>query len=130
MKTIKIVPDYLNGQPYEHLYAKERLVEWFNGWYFHGILETDLGYDKGDFLDLPEEYIVEQQVYDNKVFKCSNLNGEFKCEIEGIPYECVGYFYTVEENGRKMQRGYVCKLTDFDARQDAKRHYDKKDTWI
>lgn len=131
MTTINIVPDYLNGQPYEHQYDDAQLITWGNGWYFHGKLDSDLGYDKGSILDLPEEYTVKQhQPSKDRFVMHSNLNGIFKCNVEGIPYECIAYLYTTEENGYHYQRGYVCKSTDSEAIEDAKRHYYSKDSYI
>lgn len=123
MMTINIVPDYLNGQPYEHQHEDARLITGGNGWFFHGELDFDLGYDKGRILDLPEEYTIKQYYPSKDKFKVhSNLNGIFKCNVEGIPYECIAYLYTIEENGYYYQKGYVCKSTDHEAIKDAKRY--------
>lgn len=121
MITIKIVPDYLNRQEYDHQYEDARLTTWGNGWFFHGNLDIDLGYDKGKFLDLPEEYTIKQYYPQKDKFKThANLNGIFKCKVEGIPYECIAYLYTKDNHGYYYQKGYVCKSTDFEAIEDAK----------
>ena len=118
-----------------------------NWWYFHGKLETILGYDKGimykcnSFKEVP---IVDSAYFRNgiwhaecetlKLRKEAYLNGEFPVEVDTISKPCVGFFWTTDEHPYEVttktgdlwagtmyyQRGLVCLKDDVKACNYAK----------
>lgn len=108
MEMIKLIP--ANGcckEPPPGVY----FGDW---WYFHGELSYRLGYDKGF-----------------SVGPLSNINSIIDVKVEGIPEECIGFFWTSEMvPGDIIQRGLVCLKSDREGCMWARDKYNKKPKFI
>ena len=145
------------GIPKKDKYKEEELDN-NSGWYLHGKLEKDVGYDKAiavncKTLGISKEtrHIIERWKIGGKNYiRLQNnlprfemhFNGIINVEVEGVPYRCKGYFWTVMEekditviNMEKyeqlditiwLQRGLVCYANDTEANKYALQHYKSK----
>ena len=119
-------------------------------WYLHGKLEEKFGYDKAVVINLSEfpEYLGKtlewktiigdhsdvDEFIESKVMK---VNGIIPVKVSTVIENCIGYFWTTDEQeitatnkrGEKLkfntwaQRGLVCLENDNEANNYAKKAY-------
>ena len=132
MKKIKILPDYaFNEEAYNNVPKEIReIVESHkyshcSGWYLHGRLEDEIGYDIAYFYDVPNELLKESadwcairgsrneygkaygELRSDKKTLVPHINGVYECEVYGTDVPCVGYFWTTGEQDVDFGNGIV-----------------------
>ena len=133
MEKIKILPNYaFNEEAYNNVpkeireIVESRKYSHCSGWYLHGHLEDEMGYDIADFYDVPNELLKESadwctirgRISDNfekaygelrsdKKTLVPHINGVYECEVYGTDEPCVGYFWTTDEQDVDFGNGIV-----------------------
>lgn len=133
MEKIKILPDFsFNEEAYNNVPKEIRKIVESNkyshcsGWYLHGHLQNEMGYDIADFYDVPNELLkesadwctIKRGISDNyekaygelrsdKKTLVPYINGVYECEVYGTDVPCVGYFWTTEEEEVDFGNGIV-----------------------
>ena len=132
MKKIKILPDFsFNEEAYNNVPKEIReIVESHkyshcSGWYLHGRLEDEIGYDIANFYDVPNELLKESadwctirgsrneygkaygELRSDKKTLVPHINGVYECEVYGTDVPCVGYFWTTDEQDVDFGNGIV-----------------------
>ena len=132
MKKIKILPDFsFNEEAYNNVPKEIReIVESHkyshcSGWYLHGRLEDEIGYDIANFYDVPSELLKESADWcairgsrneygkaygvlrSDKKTLVPHINGVYECEVYGTDVPCVGYFWTTDEQDVDFGNGIV-----------------------
>lgn len=152
MEKLKLVADYIDERS-ERCRADEvgddqrsNGFRQVGGWYLHGKLEFDCGYDLAlivNWRDIPTRKRLDwctirngsAELRSDKVLQSNYLYGVFDVEVEGIDYACVGYFWTGFEEivhsakGKFLdwrQYGYVVARDDEEALAFAKEAYAEK----
>lgn len=133
--VLQVIP---NASHNEELYEKVKeytsKITNYGGWYLHGDLQEDVGYDLATFVDLSDELtrtvpeftsIYGDDVsYTGEYIRVPYLNGVFRVNVLGIDKPCIGIFWTLvydtyECNGQTWehyrQSGLVCYECDVDA---------------
>ncbi len=111
-----------------------------SGWYFHGHLEADLGYDLGVIINKEELPVQGLRVHysDGKSKILQYIpEGIYQVQVHGVETPCIGYFWPfvneskrVPELNRVEMRGLVCYINDGDANAYARRQYNQKSTCL
>lgn len=132
MEKIKILPDFsFNEEAYDNVPKEIREIVESNkyshcsGWYLHGHLQGEMGYDIADFYDVPDELLKESadwctikrrgddykkaygELRSDKKTLVPYINGVYECEVYGTDEPCVGYFWTTEEEEVDFGNGIV-----------------------
>ena len=124
-----------------------------SGWYLHGKLESDIGYDKAIAINCKtagysRETINWKFIFGTRVSEIfekkplihkMHLNGEVPIEIDNISKKCVGFFW-IEDYGNIIwqereypywnQRGLVCYADDAEACEYARRAMNNRSVMI
>lgn len=163
MEKIKILPHFseevYNNVPKEiRRIAESNKYSHCGGWYLHGHLEEEIGYDIASFYNVPNELLKESadwctikggrdeygrpsgELRSDKKTLVPHINGVYECEVYGIDVPCVGYFWTTDErevnfgNGIVKpvwnQRGLVVFFNDEDANAYARSMMSKKCNYL
>lgn len=125
MEKIKILPDFSHREEMYNNVPKEisEIVEsnkypHSGGWYLHGRLEDEMGYDIASFYDVPNELLKESadwcsitynrsKLRSDKKTMVPHINGVYECEVYGTDVPCLGYFWTTEEREIDFGNGIV-----------------------
>ena len=132
MEKIKILTNYaFNEEAYNNVPKEIReIVESHkyshcSGWYLHGRLEDEMGYDIAYFYDVPNELLKESadwcairgsrneygkaygELRSDKKTLVPHINGVYECEVYGTDVPCVGYFWTTGEQDVDFGNGIV-----------------------
>lgn len=125
MEKIKILPDFCyredmyNNVPKEiREIVKSNKYPHSGGWYLHGQLEDEMGYDIASFYDVPKELLKESadwktirgirgELRSDKKTMVTHINGVYECEVYGTDEPCLGYFWTVDEKEIDFGNGIV-----------------------
>lgn len=103
-------------------------------WYLHGELETEVGYDKGAFLNLEEDMVEIKNCYFNgnkQHFDVVCLkDGVYDVEVIGFDRPCVGYFWISNFNKIPECKGLVCFKDDTSAVMYARQKYAEKSWYL
>lgn len=144
MEKIKILPDFCcnREENYNNVPKEIREIVESNkyshsgGWYLHGQLETEMGYDIAYFYDVPNELLKESadwhsitynrgELRSDKKTMVPHINGVYECEVYGTDEPCLGYFWTTDEREIDFGNGIVkpvwhqCGLVVFSNDRDA-----------
>lgn len=132
MEKIKILTNYaFNEEAYNNVpkeireIVESRKYSHCSGWYLHGHLEDEMGYDIADFYDVPNELLKESadwctikgrrdkhgkaygELRSDKKTLVPHINGVYECEVYGTDVPCVGYFWTTDEQDVDFGNGIV-----------------------
>lgn len=107
-----------------------------SGWYFHGHLEDDLGYDLGVITNKDELPVKGLTVhYSDGETKIHQYipDGIYLVEVHGVETPCIGYFWPLVNESKRApelnkveMRGLVCYINDGDANAYARQKYAEK----
>lgn len=142
MKTLKIAAIQIDGTVIEQEEALKHLNKYTDAlgkdedttisgwWYLHGELESEVGYDKGAFLNLEEDIVEIKNCYFNgneKHFDVVCLkDGIYDVEVIGFDKPCVGYFWINRDYDIPECKGLVCFKDDKEAVEYAEKKYNEK----
>lgn len=85
-----------------------------SGWYFHGKLQDDLGYDLGFIRNLD-------------LYNWKKISGKYLCKVYGISKPCIGYFWHSQQgSGITRLSGLVCYEDDYESLEYLKEVYREK----
>ena len=132
MEKIKILTNYaFNEEAYNNVpkeireIVESRKYSHCSGWYLHGRLEDEIGYDIAYFYDVPNELLKESadwcairgsrneygkaygELRSDKKTLVPHINGVYECEVYGTDVPCVGYFWTTGEQDVDFGNGIV-----------------------
>ena len=127
LKILELVADQIGGGFYgmTDQEAEKCLNEWnslpkdqrsyfSSGWYFHGKLQDDIGYDLGIIttkIDFP-------------------IEGKYWCKVRNINKPCIGYFWNRVIDGKPHIRGLVCYVDDINGLRYAEKQYREKESCL
>ena len=124
-EAIKILAD---DKTYKMFHKDDIILS--NWWYFHGYLQTKIGFDRGSIINYEDLDIIEKKekpfLSNVETTNISIKNGIYEVKVHGINQKCIGYFWNVDFG----LRGLVCLESDYDGRQYAMDKYIEKSTLL
>lgn len=142
MKTLKIGAYTLDGT----LWAEEEVLKaengyskalresesvWIgHGWYLHGKLMEEIGYDLAEFLNLKEDMVTITKDRYSEYHTACLKEGIYDVEVVGIDKPCIGYFWTSNRAGDPRTTGLVCFKDDKEACEYAAQKYAERSSTL
>ncbi len=106
------------------------------GWYFHGQLECDLGYDLGVITNKDELPVQGLRIhYSDGTSKIAQYipDGIYPVQVHGVETPCIGYFWPLVYESKSIPslnsvelRGLICYVNDDEANAYARQQYAQK----
>ena len=125
MRIYLIPYDLMDEEPEREIKKKTfglKLIDGFNFWYLHGVLEDKFNFDTAlMYVDL-ETY--ESDIVEMKDEKSYLVQGIYDVEVEGYDKPCKAFMWQSEDG--ELLRGLVVDPTIEEDIEDAQKKYEEK----